>query len=1554
MNDAEKRTKEFIENIKREFIEKHTKLQIAEELIFINNVEKTNVNDYHGREILELLQNADDAFQKSINSNNKPSDELNVSIVYKNNVLSISNTGTFFDEDGIIAIIQSHNSPKKGKYIGNKGTGFRSILNWADKVRIFSGEYNLEFSKDIAKEIFDEIKGSEQVQKQLGKKPDLYVPMLSVPKYLTSKGQYDKASTTIEITINSEKNEDDFSVLKQLGGMDYRILLFLPNIAKITIETENDITVYTRLKKEKNRTASLKIEDVVFEVLIEKKVNGQVENEETYTIFSRVLKEAITEDEIQKDVYTTIAVPCEEADISSPLYTYFPILNTETPFNCIMNATYVLSGNRDSINRSETNKRIVLLQLEHLKSIAEYYIQQKNYEKALSVLTPKNITSNNWYNWKFTQGFSSFLVEENFISLIKDLKLLTTVNGEGISLNEHPLMIDGEFPDLFRGEKFSMLLKPLIGERTKSFIKMLSNKYGVSLVCDENNLCEMINASSSNWTDEDRVGVFVWWSNRYSQYLPKLLKNQDNIWINKGESCFFLDGDFKAEEMPTWVKTPSLSTNEQRILFEKTKEKEEVKRSIEKAQKEGKSTAVSRIICDSTNLIYPLIDFQYRDRNSVISAVNASVDSYDKAKDFTRWLWKGYSDENEDWMPPKRNGYPYQNYHFPAFNKQDVLSGDNLYFGKEYENELANQLFIENGFDCFPSVEELGIDIQDKEKFVKFFSKFGVKKFPSIMKQKIEKPLETYENYIKEKIKVDYRYRVVRVQNCEWKTILGIENILKTLSTVEIIKWVIEDETLKNHLKNLKENSAKVEILADTQRKYWQKNYNGELKNYVLFLFNEIAWVKIGENKYKPREILIEKEGGLINSKFSDLVPYISRAAMKLFGDEIGVGIEIIKEVFDLFDFCKTILDLNSNDFYGLLLNLPNHENKSKAVDIYRSIYRAVEDLGDVKKEFAESENKAKFFNDGKVLVRYNNESCYHLARESFLPSTKIIIKRDLPIIEKASRSGKKENFTAIFNCQEYNRTIEIDEKSIVFNTIDNEFQNYFKEFKKYAKAYKYRCDNVAKNFDKITMKLVSEISVLENSEIKSVNEEYVLTSKTATEFYITIFGNEFDVRRISEYIEDIFSNIANTAGFDASKLGELFRTKDKDTREFLIRKEFYSLSVLEDCELFKALKKNFEDAVLKIAPNYQFCNLDYENFSSNENVEKIINLFNEIGITTIKQLNEKGFEYPLSFNNYYLKKVNDFIRSEERNYVNYLYYQALNDEKKQETFYADRRKFNNYNFLERTVDKEIDVVSVEEHLIKVFGDWKNSSIQVDAEGKYSQNYKKMNPNKEFEEFIGNDDRIRILIYFNREEEFLKWLDVKREENQKEKASTIDVYADVKNVIPILEEVVLSGAIVEFSSNSSSGYGYSKSYNSFTEEKRQRQKKIIGNKGEQLVYNLLSNDTKIKKVRAVSEAFVALGILSAGQADSTKGYDIEYEDESGDLYYVEVKSGSSNTFTMSPKELEFAKKNADKYELYLVYEIDEKTPKATKLPNRFWELEDYKMNEIIEKIEVRF
>ena len=145
-------SQKYIETLREEYIENHTRQQERDELIVENNIEKRDIKGYHGRELLELLQNADDAYQKSIDLGAKPDCELIVTIKYIQNILTIANTGTFFDKDGIKAIVQGNNSPKTGKYIGHKGTGFRSILNWAQNVKIFSGDYAVEFSKEFAKE----------------------------------------------------------------------------------------------------------------------------------------------------------------------------------------------------------------------------------------------------------------------------------------------------------------------------------------------------------------------------------------------------------------------------------------------------------------------------------------------------------------------------------------------------------------------------------------------------------------------------------------------------------------------------------------------------------------------------------------------------------------------------------------------------------------------------------------------------------------------------------------------------------------------------------------------------------------------------------------------------------------------------------------------------------------------------------------------------------------------------------------------------------------------------------------------------------------------------------------------------------------------------------------------------------------------------------------------------------------------------------------------------------------------------------------------------------
>ena len=167
-NNLINKCSEYVDKLRNEYITDITKQQEREILYIENNIESRDVNGYHGREVFELLQNADDAFLKSLESGTEPSQELTVEIEYDGHTLSIANTGTAFDNDGIKAIVCGNASSKGNGYIGRKGTGFRSLLNWAEEIRIFSGGFNIRFSKEIAKRTLEELckKGEEQILKQ--------------------------------------------------------------------------------------------------------------------------------------------------------------------------------------------------------------------------------------------------------------------------------------------------------------------------------------------------------------------------------------------------------------------------------------------------------------------------------------------------------------------------------------------------------------------------------------------------------------------------------------------------------------------------------------------------------------------------------------------------------------------------------------------------------------------------------------------------------------------------------------------------------------------------------------------------------------------------------------------------------------------------------------------------------------------------------------------------------------------------------------------------------------------------------------------------------------------------------------------------------------------------------------------------------------------------------------------------------------------------------------------------------------------------------------------
>ena len=203
------------------------------------NVEAQKIVEYQGRELFEMIQNADD--EKS----------PRIQLELRGDRLFIRNWGDCpFTEEGLISILRAYMSSKstdghKKDFIGCKGLGFRSLLNWGDSVIIRSNGVCCEFSKEIAKEKWEELKKNFKDEEVVlfEKETDCPLPLLSVLKQSYDGGKTnviypykevtDKCTTEIEVQIKNPKISEDISQkLRELSG---EILLFLKHTIQIDI-----------------------------------------------------------------------------------------------------------------------------------------------------------------------------------------------------------------------------------------------------------------------------------------------------------------------------------------------------------------------------------------------------------------------------------------------------------------------------------------------------------------------------------------------------------------------------------------------------------------------------------------------------------------------------------------------------------------------------------------------------------------------------------------------------------------------------------------------------------------------------------------------------------------------------------------------------------------------------------------------------------------------------------------------------------------------------------------------------------------------------------------------------------------------------------------------------------------------------------------------------------------------------------------------------------------------------------------------------------------------
>ena len=307
--------------------------------------------EYSGRELYEMIQNADDE--------ESPKVEL---ILTEDNHFHIKNWGNRpFTEDGLLSIMRSFLSTKtKESYknaavrpIGNKGLGFRSLLNWSDKITIHSNGVQCSFSEDIAKREWEKIKdkglkAGEITQKDISdfekERPNnIPLPILSIPEVdddnITKRDCFDiNGACTTDVEVLCSEQSVILDIDSKLSSLPCSVLLFLRNIEQIDISNKGKKRVIKRIATEKNDEGFEKIticdngNNICFAV------NNYQSDDRSYEV--------------------GVAYPMTDFKNEHYLYSYFPT-QVRLTVPAIYHGTFELNASRNHLVNSEQNKTVL-------------------------------------------------------------------------------------------------------------------------------------------------------------------------------------------------------------------------------------------------------------------------------------------------------------------------------------------------------------------------------------------------------------------------------------------------------------------------------------------------------------------------------------------------------------------------------------------------------------------------------------------------------------------------------------------------------------------------------------------------------------------------------------------------------------------------------------------------------------------------------------------------------------------------------------------------------------------------------------------------------------------------------------------------------------------------------------------------------------------------------------------------------------------------------------------------------------------------------------------
>lgn len=1576
---------ELINSRRKEYL--LTPLRIVEDY----NNENKNIDEYNGRQLLEMIQNANDE-----------SDTFKAKKVFiklGEHSLLIANNGNAFSLGGVESLVYSDLSPKtmeKNK-VGKKGLGFRSILNWSKEIYIASYSLHLKFSQKHAEDFLASLlEEKPEIKQTLERKTKKKIPIsvLRCPFLETdiSKKKAQVYDTVIELIL---KDDDSIfsSINKQIEkDITPEILIFLNKLEEIEVQTPDS---HFQLTKRNNRAEN--------RINITRTDYLDPENNQEWEwniLEDKGILEGVEE---TKHYELKIAYNPDEEVSFNKLFSFFRT-EVDFPYPVIAHGSFELKSDRNNLSQDKNNFNIQLIE-KLAKLLVDCAIEltksvESNYD-ALKLLIP----SGNQYSSLFEDPWL-------FDDLIKDhinkAPIFPTISNTFITLEndfkfyEEP--IDFLIPETHYSN-FSTLLKSTIDE---NIIDYFNNEYEGLRYKDEEFTKKLNRIIDEGYFE---IGDKVKWIDKLSSNvkkfydsdkptLPNLLVNHKERVIRTGKDEIILPPKGNVYDLPDELELQFVD----RAFTEKLKEQ------------------ISGDIRDLSNRLRVFGVDEYSMTVVARKVISASHQRLEKTEDKFAIVRAMHSVlfNIYDGMKEEEKKVFFQNLPSPLlFSQENKLKPANkLYFSKVYDsgflcshllNSIKEDVFIgsrkANGLDVL-------IENTQHIKLEKYLKWIGVADLPRrnfFVNDNIPNKAQ-YVGHIFDGLTYPYslpddpktfetRQEINQTYSHEVEVLWFdfLEDILANASIEYIITWFIRDREINNCIiLDNEHEKAEFYFLFGNVRNYRYIDDN-DVRSYLLYRLHNSEFIPIEDGrKAKPTEC-VSNSGSLSPLVYTPQINFES----DIF-NRFNIKEDQINLLLNRLGVKESFKDLSLSVMYNLLNEHQKYFDKSgrSATILYSAIIDATTNYA---KDFNWAINeRAEYLKNGLVLCTVNGENKYVPINDATYvlnPNHSQDLLAKLNVAKIRQRVGNNR-IKELFGIEPMDY-IEFKVKKAEYNSeLNKTFQSELNQLKPLLFIYRYQ-KNLTETQKKKELGSLKQLKVkicystdvefTLNDKTQSLDlkrNEYVFEKKSQT-YFIQVNKNQLSYDslkqdyRFTETLSDIICGAItvteNRKDFMLIIAQHQSKWKEIMTREFpdfanlesevmknfdgvLTSKQLFWKSILKAINMYSDNANLDEEKVIYQSlkslvnwDNYFDINrsLNYLELSNHNNFGSIKALFLALKID-INDFNKYSKD-KLDFEEYYF----NLLKQVHHNYLK-IYKSILFSKGYSESFVFDIESFENYDLEQINIPNSVfvDIKKLyTETLITTYIDLESSQGVtkkiIDVEEVFRSNLKKFKKKLQSENILDKElllslqyeEKFCNYLYFWKIEDLIKsyktnYLDSdakRRTVKLTTEGEEIDITDDEKLLEQIEANVKDIGLKIQVYKPKKGEVTKSK-----TKPKTKGQSKNglkpsgisksdIGFIGEKYAYELLQK--QFDEVIWKSEY-----AIRAGFSGGKDGYGFDFECRKGDdVRYIEVKATttSANNFYVSKNEVQIGHTHFNNYDILLISNLLTEDIEAKYLKNIF-------------------